>query len=61
MLLQVDNVVINTDKIRLIKINDNANYLIIFFDETHCRKFSFPNAEDMDRFLSRIGRKDFFA
>ncbi|MCW8041344.1 MULTISPECIES: hypothetical protein [Acinetobacter] len=61
MLLQVDDVVINTDKIRLIKINDKANYVMVIFDENHSKKVSFPHAEDMERFLAKIGRKDFFA
>ena len=61
MLLQVDNVVINTDQIQLIKIDDQANYVIIFFSDTHSRKVSFPNYDDLDRFLTKLGRKDHFA
>jgi len=61
MFLQIDDVVINTDKIRLIRINDKANHVMIYFDENHSKKVSFPHAEDMDRFLTKIGRKDFSA
>lgn len=61
MLLQVDDVVINTDAIRLIQINDQQNYVLICFDENHSKKISFPNYKDLERFLTKLGRKDFFA
>lgn len=61
MLLQVDNIVINTDQIKFIKINDNANYVIIHFSEDLSKRVDFPNVEDLERFLTKIGRNDIFA
>lgn len=61
MLVQVDDVVINTDKIRVLKINDKANYVVIHFDEIHNQKVTFPNYEDLHRFLGFIGREKTFA
>lgn len=61
MLLQVDELVINTDQIKLIKINNVANYVVIYFSEELTKKVNFPNYDDLDRFLTKIGRKDYFA
>lgn len=61
MLLQVDDLVINTDQIKVIKINDQSNFVVIYFSEEHTRKINFPNYDDLDRFLTKIGRKDHFA
>lgn len=61
MLLQVDDLVINTDQIKVIKINDQANFVVIYFSEEHTRKISFPNYADLERFLTKLGRKDHFA
>ncbi len=61
MLLQVDDLVINTDHIKLIRINDKSNYVMLIFSENHSKKISFPNYADLERFLTKLGRKDFFA
>lgn len=61
MLIQVDDAVINTDQIKYINIMKNETKLKIFFDtETH-RVVNFPNADDLNRFLSTIGRERIFA
>lgn len=61
MLIQVDDIVINTDHIKYIKINDQLNYVMIFFSNDFSRKVTFPNYEDLDRFLKMLGRDRIFA
>lgn len=61
MLIQVDDIVINTNQIKYIKINNLSHYVVIHFSEELSRKVSFPHAEDLDRFLKTIGRDKIFA
>lgn len=61
MLIQVDDIVINTDQIKYMKINDQANYVMIFFSNDLSRKVAFPNYEDLNRFLKTLGLERKFA
>lgn len=61
MLIQVDDIVINTDQIKYIKINDKLNYVLIYFGEEHSQKVKFPHFDDLDRFLKMLGRDRIFA
>lgn len=61
MLIQVDDVVINTDQITYIDINRHVFYLEIRFDEGRYTKVKFPHMEDLNRFLRTIGREIIFA
>lgn len=61
MFIQVDDVVINTDQIKFINITNNGTKLKIFFDTDVTRTISFPNTEDLNRFLENIGRNKIFA
>ncbi|TCB79352.1 hypothetical protein E0H89_03615 [Acinetobacter sp. ANC 3781] len=61
MLVQVDDAVINTDQILFININDKNNSIKIFFSEEVYRSVSFPNYDDLNRFLGFMGREKIFA
>ncbi len=61
MLIEIDDVVINTDQICYIKIKRHNPSIQVYFDGDSYQKLDFPSAEYVDRFLSRIGRKDHFA
>lgn len=61
MLVQVDDVVINTNQIKFIKINDQENHVVVFFSDDLSRKITFPDYEDLHRFLGFIGREKTFA
>lgn len=61
MLIEIDDVVINTDQICYIKINQHNHSLQIFFTNDRDVRLDFPSREYADRFLTKIGRKDHFA
>ena len=61
MLIQIDGIVINTDQIKYIKINNKMNYILIYFGEEWTQKVNFPHFDDLERFLNMLGREQIFA
>ena len=61
MLIEIDDMVINTDQICYMKINKFNNSIQVFFTGGNQVRLDFPSYEDADRFLTKIGRKDHFA
>lgn len=54
MLIRVDDVIINTDKITFINIKQN-NSVKVFFGDEHHRLLDFTTRENMEVFLSSLG------
>lgn len=61
MLIEIDDMVINTDQICHIKLNRFNHSIQVFFTGGDQVRIDFPSDEYADRFLTKIGRKDHFA
>ena len=63
MLLQVDKFIINTDQIKYIrKIKKSLGVsLEIYFAENLTQTLKFKNEEEVERFIGKLGKVEYFA
>gem|GEM_PF-1434544 len=61
MLIKIDHTVLNTDHIKMINVDENGKFVVVYFDDEFSRTFNFLDRESQERFLKTIGLNTYFA
>lgn len=52
---------LNIEQIKMIDVDEDGKYVIIYFAEDFRRRFEFPDHESQERFLEKMGLKAYLA